>query len=384
MSYVPFMDLPAQNAPLRDDLLAVLDEALKTGGFVGGHMVSDFESELADFVGARHAVAVGSGTDALRFALIAMGARAGLSVITVPNSFIATTEAISQSGASIEFVDVDPETSLLDAEVLRTFLNRRMSDAGTGRSAAPQPAVIVPVHLYGQCADMDPIREIAKSYGLKVLEDAAQALGATYKGRPACSFGDAAAISFYPGKNLGACGEAGAIVTDDPEIAATARMLRDHGQQTKYLHQLEGYNGRMDAIQAGFLSVKLPYLNAWNKKRRILADRYDKAFRGSKAITPVTIDRHNSSTRHLYVVHLDDRDGAAKHLSDAGIATGLHYPVPLHLQACYKSLGYEKGSFPVAEGLAERLLSLPIYPELTADDVDAVAEALISFVGEGS
>ncbi len=362
---VPFLDLAGQHRALRGELMAVFERALERAAFVGGEEVEGFEAEFAAFGGHRHVVGVANGTDALRLALQALGVRPGDRVVTVPNTFIATTEAISHAGARIEFVDVDPATCLMDPNCLEDHL------AKTGPAAC-----VLPVHLYGQVCDMDAIMAIARRYGLKVLEDAAQAHGATYKGRGAGTFGDAAAFSFYPGKNLGACGEAGAVATGDASIAERVRMLRDHGQDGKYRHRLEGANSRLDSIQAGFLRVKLKHLAEWNAARRRIAARYDAAFRGLGGIEPVAAAAHGVPSRHLYVVHADDRDALRAHLSARGIQTGLHYPVALHRQECYRALGLPEGSFPHAERSAARVLSLPLYPGMSAAQVEAVIGAV--------
>lgn len=371
---VPFLDLVAQHRDLRTELLKVVSDALDGAAFVGGREVECFESEFAAFGGYRHVVAVANGTDALRIGLQAMGIGPGHRVVTVPNTFIATTEAISQAGATFEFVDVDPGTCLMDANRLEEHLKW----AFERRPSAERPACVLPVHLYGQTADMDAIGALAARFELSVLEDSAQAHGATYKGRFAGTLGHAAGFSFYPAKNLGACGEAGAIATDDPAVADRARMLRDHGQAEKYLHRLEGGNSRIDAIQAGFLRVKLTRLAAWNAARRRIAARYDAAFAAMGGVQPVAVLPHNVSSHHLYVIHIEQRDALRMFLQQRGIRTGLHYPVPLHLQECYRRLGIRTGSFPHAERSAVRLVSLPIFAEMT----DAQVEAVVHGVGE--
>ncbi len=372
---VPFLDLVAQHRVLRDELLEVFSAALDQAAFVGGPMVQAFEADFAAFGAFRHVIAVSNGTDALRIALQAMGIGAQARVITVPNTFIATTEAISHAGATFEFVDIERATCLMDPNRLEDHLRK----AFERRPKSERPAGLLPVHLYGQPCDMDPILELAGRYELKVLEDAAQAHGATYKNRAAGAFGDAAAFSFYPGKNLGACGEAGAIVTADPAIAERARMLRDHGQSEKYRHALEGSNGRIDAIQAGFLRVKLRRLAAWNAARREIGARYDAALRGIAGIRVLEQMPHGMSSRHLYVIHAERRDALRKFLGDRGIQSGLHYPEPLHLQECYRPLGIAAGSFPEAEWSAARVLSLPMFPEMSGAQVDAVVRGVQEF-----
>ncbi|WP_243313807.1 DegT/DnrJ/EryC1/StrS family aminotransferase [Fundidesulfovibrio agrisoli] len=367
---VPFLDLPAQHAPLKSQLLDVASRALDKAAFIGGPEVSGFEAEFAAYCGAEHCVGVGSGTDALALALRAMGVGPGDTVVTVPNTFIATTEAISLAGASFAFVDVDPGTCLLDPGKLEDYCKR-----------SPAPKAVIPVHLYGQCADMAAIGQLAEKYGFDVLEDAAQAHGASQHGRKAGTLGRAAAFSFYPGKNLGACGEGGAVTTSDPAVADAVRRLRDHGQAKKYHHSLEGTNARLDAMQAGFLRVKLPSLEGWNQRRRAVAEAFDRAFGAIPGVRPVTMAQGNVSSRHLYVLHVPDREGLQAHLSRLGIGTGLHYPVPLHLQECYAGRGCKPGDFPAAEASAASLISLPMFPEMTDAQMHAVIDAVRGFYG---
>jgi dTDP-4-amino-4,6-dideoxygalactose transaminase len=364
---IPFLDLVTPHAELEQELTAVFQKALRTAGFIGGPMVEEFEKAFAAFCGTQRAVGVSSGTDAVRFALMAAGVLAGDVVVTVPNTFIATTEAISQAGAVPEFVDIDERTYNLDPEKLRLYLETQCTISGDGklvskRSGRPVTA-IVPVHLYGQMVDMDPILELADQYRLIVIEDACQAHGAEYFSRKqnrwfkAGSMGHAAAFSFYPGKNLGACGEAGAVTTDDASLDARVRMIRDHGQAKKYYHDLEGYNGRLDAIQAGLLSVKLRHLTQWNQQRRAAAERYDLLFAGSGWIVTPFVPSYSRPIYHLYVIRTADRVGLQVHLTKAGIGSGIHYPIPLHLQTAYVHLGYRSSDFPVAERQAHEILS---------------------------
>jgi dTDP-4-amino-4,6-dideoxygalactose transaminase len=368
---IPFLDLPAQHASLKQQLLEVASRAMDKAAFIGGAEVSGFEAEFAAYCGAAHCVGVGSGTDALALALRAMGIGPGDTVVTVPNTFIATTEAISLAGASFAFVDVDSDTCLMNPDRLEDYCKR-----------SPAPKAVIPVHLYGQCPDMAAIGRLAETYGFQVLEDAAQAHGASQNGRKAGTLGRAAAFSFYPGKNLGACGEGGAVTTFDPDVADTVRRLRDHGQAKKYHHSLEGTNARLDAMQAGFLRVKLPYLDGWNERRRAVAHAFDMAFGGIPGVRPVVLAPGNVPSRHLYVLHVPDRDGLQSHLAGLGIGSGLHYPVPLHLQECYARLDYKSGDFPVAEASAASLISLPMFPEMTDAQRDAVIDAVLSFFRE--
>lgn len=369
---VPFLNLPDLHGPLKEEILAMVSTALDSASFIGGPQVAAFEEEFASYCEISHCIGVSSGTDALRFALMALDVGPGDTVITVPNTFIATTEAISQVGAEIAFVDVDPDTVLMDPKALR-----RAAEDLQGKAKA-----VIPVHLYGQTADMDAINEVARDFGLKVVEDAAQAQGARYKGRVAGALADAAAFSFYPGKNLGACGEAGAVTTNSAEVAKKVSMIRDHGQAKKYHHDIEGYNGRLDAIQAGALRIKLKVLDDWNASRRTSSSAYDAAFTGFEKVTPVSIGEGNTPVRHLYVVHVDDRDALAAHLDERGVDSALHYPISLHLQDCYKGMGLGLGSFPVAEKSASSLLSLPMFPGMTDEQVQRVIEAVSEYEGQ--
>ena len=382
---IPFLDLVTPHVELEPELLQVFSHVLHTAAFVGGPMVENFEKEFAEFCATDHAVAVNSGTDALRFALMAAGLKQDDAVVTVSHTFIATTEAISQAGGRPEFVDIDSRTYNMDPEKLREYLEQGCTRDAAGklvsrRSGRPVTAV-VPVHLYGQMADMDAIQELAKRFGLIVIEDACQAHGAEYFSRKhnrwfkAGSMGQAAAFSFYPGKNLGACGEGGAITTNQATIAQKSRMLRDHGQAKKYYHDLEGYNGRLDAIQCGILSVKLAHLDRWNKSRQQLAGKYNEEFIASAANVVTPFEPESSrAVYHLYVVQVDDREALQTSLANAGIGTGIHYPVPLHQQKAYAHLGYKTGDFPVTERLARRIVSLPMFPQMTNVQVVRVAD----------
>jgi dTDP-4-amino-4,6-dideoxygalactose transaminase len=375
---------------LEPELTAVFQKALRTAGFIGGPMVEEFEKAFAAFCDASFSVAVSSGTDALRFALLASGVKPGDVVVTVPHTFIATTEAISQTGALPEFVDIDEQTYNMDPAKLREYLKHECTVDGAGplisrRSGRPVTAV-VPVHLYGQMADMDPILELAECYHLVVIEDACQAHGAEYFSRKhnrwmkAGSMGRAAAFSFYPGKNLGACGEAGAATTNHAGMAQTMRMLRDHGQATKYYHDMEGYNGRLDAMQAGFLHAKLPHLAEWNARRRERAAEYNRLFQlADGAVVPPYEPSQSRAVYHLYVVRTADREGLLDHLKKAGIGAGIHYPIPLHLQKAYAAMNYRKGDFPVTEKAAAEIVSLPMFPQLTAAQQDRVVEEILNF-----
>lgn len=389
---IPFLDLVSPHQALRAELGSVFDNVLGTAGFIGGPQVHGFEAEFAEFCGVRYCVGVASGTDAVRFALIGAGVQPGDIAITVPNTFIATTEAISQAGARPAFVDIDEATYNLDPNKLRSYIEAEcVVDRATGtlteRKTGSRVAAIVPVHLYGQPADMDAILEIAEQYGLFVIEDACQAHGAEYFSerdnlwKKAGAMGRAGAFSFYPGKNLGACGEAGAVTTNDEALARKVQMLRDHGQIKKYYHDIEGYNGRLDAIQAGILRVKLRHLPAWNEQRRQAACRYREMF--SAADGAVTLPFEPSWAKavyHLYVVRVRERDRLQKDLAEVKIGTGIHYPIPLHLQKAYSNLGYPAGSFPIAEKAAAEIVSLPMFPGLSAEQQGRVVERVLESV----
>jgi dTDP-4-amino-4,6-dideoxygalactose transaminase len=375
---IPFLDLVTVHRELRKELAAVFHTALDSAGFIGGPMVQAFEREFAQFSETRFCVGMGSGTDALRLALLAAGVQPGDTVLTVPLTFIATTEAISQVGARPDFVDIDPHTYTLDPEKLRAYLEtecrreRRSKRLVSRRTGGPVTAVI-PVHLYGHMAHMDPILELAAQFGLVVIEDACQAHGAEYfskregRWRQAGSMGRAAAFSFYPGKNLGACGEAGAITTDDEKLAVRCQRLRDHGQTRKYVHDIEGYNGRLDAIQAGLLRVKLPHLPTWNAQRRERARDYQELFGDPANVILPQVPAWSRPVYHVYAVRVADRERLQKDLGAAAIGTGIHYPVPLHLAKPYEHLGFRAGDFPVSEALAAETLSLPMFPTLTRE-----------------
>ena len=362
---VPFLDLKRQHDELLPELLARIRVVVESGTFAGGPELEAFEHEFARFCGGRdvRCAGVGSGTDALRFALLALGLRPGDEVITVPQTFIATTEAITQAGGTIRFVDIDAATHTLDPRLLEA-------------AVTPRTVGVVPVHLYGRPADMEPILAVARRHGLWVVEDAAQAHGARYRGRPIGTLGDAGCLSFYPAKNLGACGEAGAVISADPRLIDRVRLLRDHGQEHKYVHRIEGYNGRLDALQAAILRVKLRHLSGWNDARRRIAAWYGEELSGTAGIEPPVEPPYAWSVFQLYAVQVEDRDRLRERLSAAGIGVGMHYPTPLHLQEAYRSLGLGLGSFPVTERVAAHTLSLPMFPELTRSQVGEVVTAI--------
>ncbi len=364
---VPFLDLKAHHRPLREQLDSAIAEVIDSAAFAGGPFVAAFERDFAAYCGAPRAAGVGSGTDALWLALLALGVGAGDEVITVPSTFMATAEAISYCGARPVFVDIDEKTYTLDPGLLEQAI--------TAKTKA-----IIPVHLFGQVADMDAILAIAGQHGIPVVEDACQAHGALYKGRRAGSLGAAGCFSFYPGKNLGAFGEAGAVVTSDPKLDAKVRVLRDHGQASKYFHSLVGWNARMDGIQGAVLRVKLKQLDSVNARRGAHARLYDELLGGSKEIVTPFVAPDSQHVYHIYAVRVKQRDQVLQELAEQGIACAIHYPIPVHLQEAYRCLGYGKGSFPVAERCAEEFLSLPMYPELTGEQIRAVAKRLQSTV----
>lgn len=358
---VPFLNLKAQYDSIAEEVHRSITEVLSRCAFSGGPYVEKFEEEFAAFCGSKWAVGVGSGTEALWLALLGLGVGPGDEVITVPNSFIATAEAITLCGAQPVFVDIDEESFT-------------MSPALLAQAITPCTKVIIPVHLYGQPADMDPIHAIADRHGIAVVEDACQAHGAEYKGRRAGSLGHAACFSFYPGKNLGAYGEAGCVVTKDEQLAKKVKMLRDHGQSRKYYHNVIGTNGRMDGIQGAVLSVKLKYLDIWNSQRRVHAELYQKKLLGVRGVKLPSEMNYARHVYHVFAVRSRDREQLKSSLQGSGIECGVHYPVPIHLQEAYYAQGETLGRFPVAELCAEQLLSLPMFPELTESELDYICE----------
>lgn len=362
---IPFVDLKAQYAPIKDEVLSGVSKVFDGMQLFLGENVQQLEKEFASFCGAKHGIGVSDGTAALHIILRAMEIGAGDEVITVPHTFIATAEAIVLAGATPVFVDIDPTTYLMDVAQVEAKIT-------------PRTRAILPVHLYGQTVDMDPLLELARRNGLWVIEDACQAHGAEYKGRKAGSIGDAAAFSFYYSKNLGAYGEGGFITTNDDELAIRMRMIRDHGSGVRYHHDLIGFNGRLDEVQAAVLRVKLPYLNGWNEQRRENACIYSDQLTGSLVQTPV-ICPENLSVFHLYVIRTPRRDALQAWLREQGIFTGIHYPVPLHLQESLAFLGYKRGDFPVTESIAGQILSLPMFAELHVNQIGFVTEKIREF-----
>jgi dTDP-4-amino-4,6-dideoxygalactose transaminase len=368
---VPFLDLKTHHAPLIDKVDCAIRQVIESSAFAGGPFVEKFEEEFAAFCGSPYAIGVGNGTDALWLTLLALGIGEGDEVITVPNTFIATAEAITYCKARPVFVDVDQDTFTMNPAELEKSLTERTK-------------AIIPVHLFGQPADMDPILEFARAYGLFVVEDAAQAHGAEYRGRKAGTMGDAGCFSFYPGKNLGAFGEAGAVVTNDPELRKQIRMLRDHGQSRKYHHSMMGWNCRMDGIQAAVLSIKLGHLHEANRLRRKHALEYNRAFSGIDEVRTPVEATHAQHVYHVYAIRLQERDEIRRHLQEKGVGCAVHYPIPIHLQEACRDLGYKEGAFPIAEYLADEFLSLPMFPELSEEQIEYVVSCVGEAVGAGA
>lgn len=369
---VSFVDLRVQHVALQRDLESKMLEVIDHTSFILGNAVKEFEQDFSRYNRVKHTIGVANGTDALLLALKALGVGPGDEVITAANTFIATAEAIVHAGAKPVLVDCDPRTYTLDVRKIEAEIT-------------PRTKAVIPVHLYGQPADMDSILEIAKRYKLYVVEDAAQAHGAEYKGRKAGSMGCAACFSFYPAKNLGAYGDAGAVVTSDDQIALTVRKLRDHGGVEKYQHELVGYNSRLDTLQAAVLLVKLKYLDEWNRVRRQNAQLYDELLSGIPGIVTPCVLEGASHVYHLYVIRVEQgsRDELQRHLRERGIQTGIHYPRPVHLTKAFEYLGYREGDFPVAEDCARKILSLPMYPELTREQIAYVAQEIERFMSQG-
>ena len=358
---VPFLDLKAQYNTIKDEIAVALQQVLDNTAFAGGPFVAQFEKGFAAFCGTKHAVGVGNGTDALWMALLALGVGPGDEVITQPDTFIATAEAVSYCGATPVFVDVDEKTYNMDPAKLEAAIT-------------PKTKGIIPVHLFGQMCDMDPILAIAAKRKLFVLEDASQAHGSDYKGKKAGSMGVAGCFSFYPGKNLGAYGEAGAVVTNDDALADRMKMLRDHGSAKKYYHSYVGFNCRMDGFQGAVLSVKLKYIDTWNEARRQHARMYTQLLSGNGNLIAPTEADYGKHVYHIYAIRVKNRDGLIAKLGEKEIGTNIHYPVPVHLQEAYSSMGLREGSFPVAERCASEFVSLPMFPELSAEQIKYVCD----------
>ena len=362
---VPFVDLKAQYHTIRDEVRAEVDTVFESTQFILGDRVGEFEREFANYLGVKHAIGVGSGLDALRLALEAAGVGSGDEVIIPANTFIATALAVSGTGAKPVLVDCKEDTYQIDPSLIE-------------QAITPRTKVIMPVHLYGQAADMSAIMEIAQSHQLEVIEDAAQAHGTRFMDQSCGSYGLAGCFSFYPGKNLGAYGDGGAIVTNSDEFAKKVNSLRNYGQKQKYVHVEKGTNSRLDTVQAAILKIKLRHLDDWNAERRNHAALYSDSLANHDLIVPA-LDPRSTHIFHLYVVRTRQREALQKHLADRGIQTGIHYPIPIHLQEAYADLGFGKGAFPVTEKLADEIVSLPMYPELTQQQIEFVLEGISSF-----
>jgi dTDP-4-amino-4,6-dideoxygalactose transaminase len=365
MQTIPFVDLHAQYRSIRDEVRGAMEQVLDSAQFILGEAVERFERDFAAYLGARHAVGVASGLDALRLALEAAGIGSGDEVIVPANTYIASALAVSATGATPVLVDCREDTYQIDPELVE-------------RAITPRTKAVMPVHLYGQAADMTSLLRIADAYDLDVIEDAAQAHGATFEGRLCGTMGRAGCFSFYPGKNLGAYGDAGCVVTNDEEIADHVRRLRNYGQRVKYEHLCRGMSSRLDSLQAAVLTVKLKHLDAWNARRRAHAARYSRLLEGRGVVTPV-LDSRAMHVFHLYVVCTPRRGELQRYLSTQGIQTGIHYPIPIHQQKAYSDLAYSPGAFPVTERAAQQVLSLPMFPELSPQDIDRVVDAIVSF-----
>jgi len=362
---VPFVDLKRQYSSIKPEIDAAIQDVLDNTAFIMGENVKNFESNFAKFCGVKHAIGVSSGTSALHLALLGAGIKPGDEVITVPNTFIATAEAISHVGAKPVFVDIDKETYTINVS--------KIKDKITEKTKA-----VIPVHLYGQMVEMDDLMELAQDNNLKIIEDSAQAHGAEYKCRKAGTIANSGCFSFYPGKNLGAYGDAGMVTTNDDEIAENVKILRDHGRSDKYEHKIIGFNHRIDALQAAILNVKLKYLNGWTDARRKNAKLYNELLSNVDVVTPVEKE-YSKHVYHLYVIRTKKRDELQKYLKTHGIATGVHYPIPLHLQPAYSHLDYKEGDFTVTEEYSGEILSLPMFGELTEEEIGYVVEKIKEF-----
>lgn len=365
MKQIPLIDLKAQFATIREEIIESVTNVLESGTYIMGPEVKQLEQEIADFVGVKHAIGVANGTDALLLALDAAGIGPGDEVITTPFTFFATAEVVSQLGATPVFVDIDPKTYNIDVEQIRSKINNKTK-------------AIIPVHIFGQPAEMDEIMKIAEEHNLFVLEDGAQAIDAEYKGKKVGNLGTAGTFSFFPTKNLGGYGDGGMLVTNDDAIAEKVRILRVHGSNPKYYHSMIGYNSRLDPVQAAALRVKLRHLRSWNDARREKAAIYDELLKDTPVVTPYHAqDRRH--VYHLYILQSEEREELMKHLKENGIACGVYYPVPLHQQEVYQSLGYEEGSLPIAEKMAKRTFAIPLYAELSREDQEYIANTIRNF-----
>lgn len=364
---IPMVDLVVQYRSIKKEIDSVVAEVIESGWFIMGPNVSAFEEEMAAYCNTKFSIGCASGTDALQLCLMAIGIGPGDEVITTPFTFVATAEVIALLGAKPVYVDIDPECYLIDVVQIEKAITKNTK-------------AIIPVHLFGQSADMDPIMEIAKAHRLTVIEDACQAVGGQYKGRKICSLGDMACLSFFPAKNLGAYGDGGHVFTPNEELAGKIRMIRDHGSDRRYHHAVLGVNSRLDALQAAILRVKLRHIDDWNEARRDRAALYSELLKDADVITPQILE-HNDHVFHQYSIRVKDRDGLQAHLTECGIASAIHYPIPLHLQRAYAHVGKGEGSYPVAEKTAKEIISLPMYPELKEEAIQAICEKIIAFTG---
>jgi dTDP-4-amino-4,6-dideoxygalactose transaminase len=362
---VPLLDLKAQYKTIEAEVRQAIDALCQRQDFILGEEVKKLESEIAAYSQAKFAVGCASGSDALLLSLLAFGIGGGDEVITTPFTFFATAGAIYRTGARIVFVDIEPKTFNIDVKKIKAAITKRTK-------------AIMPVHLFGQCAEMDPIMELAKAYNLKVVEDAAQSIGSKYKGRFSGSIGDAGCLSFFPSKNLGGFGDGGMVLTNDEDIFTKLKMLRVHGSKDRYFHEVVGFNSRLDTLQAAVLLVKFKYLKHWNLARQEHALRYNQLFKGSKVLAPY-IESYNESVFNQYVIRASERDALMKHLKEKGIGCAVYYPLPLHLQTCFKELGYTQGDFPESEKAAHEVLAIPVYPELAKEQQEYVAQTLLAF-----
>jgi len=368
MREIPLVDLKAGFTPIKEEIISTIEDVLDGMNLYLGPNLHALEEEFSSYCGVRYAIGVNSGTEALHLALRSCGIGNGDEVITSPNTFFATAEAIIHSGARPVFVDIDPATYTIDTSMIERRINEKTK-------------AIIPVHMYGQSADMKPIMELARRYGLKVIEDACQAHGAEYHGKRCGSIGDAGCFSFYFTKNLGAYGEGGMVVTNDEDMAEMVRLYRNHGHKSKYEHVVVGYNGRLDELQAAILRIKLKYLDTYNKKRRQKASLYNSLLKDAPVIPPIeSPDRVH--VYHLFVIRSKERDSLQEYLKKRGIGTGIHYKNPVHLQEAFINLGYKRGDFPETENACEEILSLPIYPELGDDDIEYIVDAIKGFYGD--
>lgn len=367
---VPFIDLSAQYLTIKDDIIHVIQEVLKSGRFILGEELISFEEEFARYCGVKYAIGVGSGTEALHLSLLACGVELGDEVITVPNTAVPTVSAINFANAQPVFVDIDPQTYTMDPNRLEDYLKRRSSLA--------KVKVVIPVHLYGHPVDMDSILEITQKYGLKVIEDVCQAQGAEYKGKKVGSISDTGCFSFYPTKNLGAYGDGGMVGTNNIEIAKKLKMLRNYGEERKNYNLIKGFNSRLDELQAAVLRIKLKYVDQWNERRREHAFLYDNLLKDSALKLPIERE-YAKHVFHLYVVRVQKRSELQDELRTMGIETSIHYPLPIHFQKAYKDLGYIEGDFPVAEKYSKEIISLPMFAELEKDDIEYVCQAIREF-----